>query len=170
MKLGVGLAVFVAAVLVASQVLLPILAESQVRDELRGAGDVTSVEVHAFPALKLLGKRADSVRVRLRSATIGTGDLGDRLASTRRTDRLDLSIGVFTLGPLQAHDVTLRKRGDVLTGSASLRAADFPASLGLRPIASDNGALVVEGSFGPVSARARVSTAPSCRTSSASRP
>ncbi len=155
MKLG--LAVFVASLLVASQIILPILAEDRVRDELSSSGRVTSVQVSAFPALKLLFERADSVRVRMRSATIGTGDLGDRLASTKRAGDLDVSVDVFTVGPLRARDVRLRKRGDALTGSATLRADDFPTTLGLRPVTSDDGSLLLEADVGPVSARARLS-------------
>lgn len=153
MKLG--LAVFVAALLVASQVLLPIVAEDRLRGELSDTGRVTSIQVSAFPALKLLGERADSVRVRLSSATIGTGDLGDRLASTARTDRLDARVDSLSLGPLKVRNVTLRKRGSALTGSASVRSADLP--VGIRPISSSGGTLVLEADVGPLSARARLS-------------
>ncbi len=155
MKLG--LAVFVAALLLASQILLPIVAEHGLRDELNDTGRVTSVQVSAFPALKLLGKKADSVRVRMRQASIGTGDLGDRLASTGRTRDLDLRIDTLSLGPLRVRGVTLRKHGDALTGSATLRASDFPTTLGLRPVSSADGALVLEADVGPVTARARLS-------------
>lgn len=155
MKLG--LAVFVAALLVASQVVLPVVAENRLRSELRSSGRVSSVHVSAFPALKLLTKRADSVRVRLRSASIGMGDLGDRLASTERTKDLDARVDTLSVGPLRAHDVTLRKRGDALTGSATVRAADFPTTLGLRPVSSSGGSLVLEADVGPVAARARLS-------------
>ena len=161
MKLGLGLAVFVASLLVAAQIILPIVAEDRVRSELSATGRVTSVEVSAFPALKLLFGRADSVRVRMSRARIGSGDLGDRLASTKRVDSLDARVDTLTLGPLVVHDVTLRKRGSALTGSASVRSADLsaalPVDLGLRPVSSAGDGLVLEGSVGPISARARLS-------------
>jgi hypothetical protein len=156
-----GAAVFVAALLFASQVFLPRLAESRVRSELRSTGHVTSVEVHAFPALKLLFQRADSVTVHLSSAALGTGDLADRLASTRRTHDLDVTVGTVALGPLKLRDVRLVKRDDELTGSASLTEADLasalPVDLGLHPVSSDDGALVMEADVGPVAVRARLS-------------
>lgn len=157
-----GAAVFVVALLIASQLLLPIVAEDRLRDELASVGRVTSVEVSAFPALQLLTDRADSVRVRLRRARVGgSGDLGDRLASTRRADRLDVRVDELVVGPLVVRDATLRKRGSSLIGSASLRTADLaaalPVDLGLRPVPSGDGSLVLEGTVGPVTARARLS-------------
>lgn len=159
MKLGA--AVFVAAVLFASQVLLPRVAESRLRDELSRTGTVTSVSVHAFPALKLLFQRADSVRVRMSRARFGSGDLADELASTSRTGSLDARADEVTLGPLVVRDVRLVKKGEALTGSASLTEADLssalPVSLGLHPVSSEGGALVLEADVGPVAVRARLS-------------
>jgi hypothetical protein len=156
-----GAAVFVAALLFASQVFLPRLAESRVRDELASTGHVTSVEVHAFPALKLLFEKADSVTVRMSSASLGTGDIGERLASTRRTDKLSVSVDTFRLGPLKLRDVSLHKAGSRLTGEASLTQADLsaalPVDLGLRPVSSADGALVMEADVGPVAVRGRLS-------------
>lgn len=159
MKLG--LAVFVAALLFASQLLLPRLAEQRVRSELASTGSVTSVEVHAFPALKLLFQRASSVKVHMSAARLGTGDIADRLDSTRRTGKLDVRVDTFSLGPLRLRDVRLRKSGARLEGEASLDQADLeaalPVDLGLRPVRSDDGALVLEADVGPISVRARLS-------------
>jgi hypothetical protein len=156
-----GAAVFVAAVLFASQLLLPRLAESRLRSELASTGTVASVHVSAFPALKLLFAKADSVRVRMRRARVGVGDLGARLASTRRAARLSVVIDVLALGPLRLRDVTLRKSGARLAGSASVTRADLsaalPVDLGLHPVASGGGALVMEADVGPVAVRARLS-------------
>jgi hypothetical protein len=158
-----GAAVFVAAVLFASQVFLPRIAESRVRHELASTGHVTSVHVSAFPALKLLFERADSVTVRMSSASLGTGDIGERLASTRRTHDLDVAVDTFELGPLRLRDVSLHKSGSRLTGEASLTESDLadalPVDLGLRPVSSSDGALVMEADVGPVAVRARLSAA-----------
>jgi hypothetical protein len=148
-------------VLAASQLALPVLAERRVRSELSKAGDVTAVDVDAFPALKLLLERAGSVRVRMSSASVGAGDLGDRLASTSRAGSLDFAVDVLSVGPLRVRDVTLRKDGDALVGTASLDeddlAAALPVDLGLRPVESDDGALTLEAAVGPVAVRARLS-------------
>jgi hypothetical protein len=155
------LALGVAALLVASQLLLPRLAESRLRGELEPVGDVASVHVSAWPALKLLFERADSVDVHLSTGTVGGGDLADRLAATSRTHALDAQVDRLLLGPLALRDVRLVKDGDDLTGSASLTEADLaaalPVDLGLRPVSSSGGALVMEAEVGPVTVRARLS-------------
>lgn len=148
------IAFFVACVLVASQLALPSLAERRVRSELAAFGDVTSVEVSAFPALKLLFQRADSVRVRMSRAEVGTGDLADQLVSTERTGELDFTVDSLSVGPLEVRDVTLRKDGDELIGSAALT-DDLP--LDLRPVSTDGDALILEASLAGVTARARLS-------------
>jgi hypothetical protein len=99
--------------------------------------------------------------VRLRRATVGVGDLGDRLASTRRTSRLSMVVDALALGPLRLRAVTLHKSGSRLTGSATVSRADLssalPVDLGLHPVASGGGALVMEADVGPVAVRARLS-------------
>lgn len=158
---AVGATVLVLALLALAQVGLPLLAERAVRGELAAVGEVDSVDVTAFPALKLLFEEADSVRVRMAEASVGTGDLGARLASTERVDSLDVAIDVLSLGPLEVRDVGLRKDGDSLVGSASLTTADLeaalPVDLGLTPVESADGALVLEATVGPVAVRARLS-------------
>jgi hypothetical protein len=155
------LALGVAVLLVASQFALPRLASSRLRSELAPTGTVTSVRVHAFPALKLLFQRADSVEVRMSRARLGAGDLADRIARTKRTHSLDARVAIATLGPLKLRDVRLAKDGDALRGEASLTQADLaaalPIDLGLRPVSSADGALVMEADVGPVSIRARLS-------------
>ena len=148
------IAVFVACVLIASQLALPALAERAVRSELREFGEVASVEVSAFPALKLLFERADSVRVRMSDASVGAGDLGDQLASTARAGSLDFAVDSLAVGPLRVRDVSLRKDGDELVGEAALT-DDLP--LDLRPVSTDGDALILEAAFAGVSARARLS-------------
>lgn len=151
----VRLAVFVACLLVASQLALPTLAERRVRSELAEFGTVASVKVSAFPALKLLFEKADSVSVRMESAEVGTGDLGDQLASTERTGKLDFAVESLSVGPLEVRDVTLHKDGDELAGEASLTADDLP--MGIRPVDASDGALIVEAQIGPAVVRARLS-------------
>lgn len=142
-------------VLAASQLALPELAEDRLRSELSETGEVTSVQVSAFPALKLLFEKADSVRVRMSSASVGVGDLGDRLASTDRAGEVDFEVAELSLGPLAIRDVSLMKDGDALEGSASLMTDSLP--LDLEPVLSDDGALVFEAGFAGITARARLS-------------
>ncbi len=158
---ALGAAVFVVALLVLAQVVLPLLAERTIRGDLEETGTVTSVDVAAFPALELLFGNADSVRVRMSEASVGVGDIGDQLASSAGVDRLDVVIESLAVGPLQVRDVSLEKRGDALVGTASLTnddlAAALPVDLGLRPVESDDGGLVMEAQVGPVTVRGRLS-------------
>lgn len=48
--------------LVAAQLLLPGIAERKLRSDLQANGSNVHVEVEAFPAVKLLWKRADASR------------------------------------------------------------------------------------------------------------
>ena len=160
MKLGA--AVSSLQLLVASQFVLPLSPRRACASELNGHGERHVGDVSAFPALKLLVERADSVRVRMSRARIGTGDLADRLAST--TPHAIDSTSASTRSPsarCRCATCSCSKDGDALAGEASLTRADLaaalPVDLGLRPVASEDGALVMEADVGPVSVRARLS-------------
>jgi hypothetical protein len=149
---AVAAAVVAAAVVVLlgiAQLALPAIAEHRLRDRLARTGKVERVEIHAFPALKLLWDRADDVTVRMRSARPGPGRLADLLAQTADTHDLDARVARLRVLTLQVRDVQLRKRGSRLTGMASvtgaaLRAA-LPPQLDVRPIAVVGGAIVFQG-------------------------
>jgi hypothetical protein len=80
----------------------------------------------------------------------GTGRLADLLAQTGQTDELDASAASVDTGVVTLRDATLRKRGDELTGSATITDADIraalPPGLDVRPVASSGGELVLRGS------------------------
>jgi hypothetical protein len=157
---------FVAAALVVvfvvAQLVLPALAERYVRSEVRkNGGVVDSVDVKAFPAIKLLWRHADRITLDLRSAKLGVGDLAEELDRTHGVTRLDASISRMDLGPLRLRDIALHKRGDRLEGEAAVTrddiAAALPVDVALKPVAADADGLVLEGSLGPITARARLS-------------
>lgn len=150
--------------LVAIQLVAPGIAARHLRQRLQRSGHVASVEVDAFPAVKLLWDGADRVTVHLRDAGPGRGGLADLLADTRDTDRLDARVDELRVLTLRLRDVRLRKRGPELAGSAQVTEPDLRAALppgfDVRPIAAGGGELVLEGSavvFGRrISARAVV--------------
>lgn len=159
---AVGVAVLVAAMLVAAQLLLPLIAERHVRGELERTGGVRSVSVSAFPAVQLLWGHADAVRVHLARASLGTGsDLADRLAGTRGVDSLDAAADDLALGPLDLRDLRLDKRGRRLHGEAVVTraalAAALPVDVDLQPADAGGAALTLQATVGPVSVRARLS-------------
>jgi hypothetical protein len=151
--LGAGV---VAALLAVAQLVLPSLASNRVRDRLEKAGTVESVQVSAFPAVKLLWGQADEVKVRMATADFSPaatggsgGSLNDALAQTRAAQRLDVSVGTLTAGPVKLHDALLEKRGSELHAHASISEADLergqPSGLEFRPSATSGGQLVFTG-------------------------
>jgi hypothetical protein len=136
--------------LVVAQLALPTIAEHRLRDRLERSGTVERVEISAFPAVKLLWHRADDVEVRMGRLRTGSGNFADLLASTGDTNDLDASAEEQRILTLRLHDSRLRKRGDELTLSSTVDDADLRAALppefDVRPVASGDGALVLEGS------------------------
>ena len=154
----IGLAV---AALVGGQLALPRLAERRITSDLSKSGHVTHVTVEAVPAIKLLFKRADRVEVSMSEVRAGTtGRLVQLLRRTGETKELKASAGLVTLGPLRLHAAVLTKHHDALAGQATISeqelAAALPSQLRLRPVEDPSGELVLEGSVGPLSARARL--------------
>lgn len=161
-RIAIGVVALVLGLLVVAQLALPPLAERYVRDEVRDrGGEVASVQVSAFPAVKLVFRHADEVRLRLRSAQLGAGDLAEQLHDARNVDRLDATVVEMQLGPLRLRDLQLHKRGGALTGEAGVTredlAAALPAGLDVEPVATGGGELTLQASVGPLTARARLS-------------
>jgi hypothetical protein len=145
----IAILLVVVAALVAAQLILPGVSEQRLRDRLGRDGRVTRVEVHSFPAIKLLWNRADRVVVRMNSASAGTGKVADLLASARDAGEVDARVGELKVTLLRLRDVRLRKRGDRFDGRATVTTADLssslPAGFTLRPVAAGGGTLVFEG-------------------------
>jgi hypothetical protein len=135
--------------LVVAQLALPRIAEHRLRDRLERSGTVESVEISAFPAVKLLWHRADDVTVRMGRLRTGAGNFADLLARTGDADEVDASADEQRILSLRLLDSRLRKRGDDLALSATVTSGDLRAALppgfDVRPVASGNGALVFEG-------------------------
>ncbi len=146
---ALGIVGLVIVLLVVAQLVLPGIAEQRLRDRLARSGQVVQVEVDAFPAIELLWHQADKVVVRLARYRSTPGHLGSLLSDAGDVGTLDASVGELDTGLLTLRDATLRKRGDQLTGTAtvtegSLRAA-VPFLDSVRPVASGNGQLTLRG-------------------------
>ena len=158
-RIALGAAALAGGLVLAVQLLLPWLAERRLRERLSRNGTVESVDVRAFPALKLLGGRADRVSVRMRDGRAGTGRFADLVAGTRDSDRVDARVRGLCVLTLRFRELTLRKRGLAVEGTATvtnraLRAA-LPAGFDVRPVASRRGVLVFEGSASVLGRRLR---------------
>jgi hypothetical protein len=136
-------------VLVLAQLLLPGIAAQVIRDRLDDHGKVISVEVSAFPAIKLLWHRADSVVIRMATYRSTTSDLGSQLAQAGDVGSLDASVTRLDTGLLTLHDATLTKRGDQLIGSAHVTESDLTAAVpflqSVQPVTSGEGQLTLRG-------------------------
>jgi hypothetical protein len=101
--------------------------------------------------VELLWDRAGEVDVHLASYRSRTsGSLGKALEQTADVGTINATVGRLTAGPVTLLDVSLRKRGDVLRATAILTQANLqaalPAGLEVKPVASGDGELVLQGS------------------------
>jgi hypothetical protein len=144
-----GLAAVILVLLIVAQFVLPGIAAQHLRDQLSKSGRVLSVKVSAFPAIELLWHQADSVVVRLGRYHTNPGHLGTELARASDTGALDASAQELDTGLVTLRDAKLRKRGDELTGSATITEADLRSAVpfvqNVQPVASGNGELTLRG-------------------------
>jgi hypothetical protein len=144
-------------VLVLAQLLLPSIATQRVRERVERYGTVSSVSVSAFPALKLLWGKIDSLQVKTSSLRVGVTQIGDLLSSTAASNDLKFSSPQATLlapsfanGGLVLSNVKLQKHGAALNSQATLEQANLhaalPAGFQIQPLASGAGAVEVRAS------------------------
>src|SRR6202022_671161 len=105
-RIAAVVAVVVVALAVASQLLLPGIAEQRLRDRLKGAATGVHVHVSAFPAGELLFGHSDSVTVGIDRYQSQPARLAALLGAARKTDRLDAHVN-----ELRASLVTPRAGG-----------------------------------------------------------
>jgi hypothetical protein len=135
-----------------AQIFLPKLAAGRISSRLGKYGEVKSVHVSAWPAIKLLWGDADTVTVRARSLQVSTGQTGKLLWDARGLDKLDLTAPSTREGPLPLHDVSFHKRGRKMRAQASVTSADIkaalPAGFDVQLLGSENGQVHVRASGG----------------------
>ena len=136
-------------VLVVAQLVLPGIAASRLRDQLSQSGNVLSVKVSAFPAIKLLWGHADNVVIRMGRYQAGASEIGGKLGDAANVGKLDASVQQLESGALTVRDARLRKRGNELIGTAEVRQADLRSAVpfldNVQPVASADGRLVLRG-------------------------
>ena len=147
--IAIATAGVVILVLVVAQLALPAIATDRLRDRLSKSGNVIAVEVHAFPAIKLLWNHADRVVVRMGRYQSGAGSLGDLLSQTSGVGSVDASAQEFSSGLLTVRDAALRKRGNQLVGTALVTQSDLrravPILQSVVPVQSSDGGLTLRG-------------------------
>ena len=147
-----GAVAAVLLVLVLAQILLPKIAASTISSKLRRYGRVQSVSVSAWPAITLLWKSADSVKVRMQTFVVSTHEAANLVSEARDSDELQFSATTAKVGPLGLERVTLSKHGDKLGAEGVASAADVSAALprgvSLALVRSEGGELEVRASGG----------------------
>jgi len=144
-----GVLLLVLLVLVVAQLVLPGIAEQRLRDRLAHSGKVLEVQVDAFPAIELLWHRADHVVIRMASYRSSASTLSNMVGQVTDTGSLAASAGELDTGLLTLRDATLQKRGNELTGRATVTEADLRSSLpvldSVAPVSSSGGQLTLQG-------------------------
>ena len=158
---------FVLLVLVVAQLVLPGIAARRVRDQFSKSGTVLDVKVSAFPAIKLLWHRADSVVVRMATYRAPVSELSNTLTETGDASSVDASVQVLSVGPLALRDATMRKRGSSLTAAATVTQADLRSAVfflqGVVPVTSADGSLTLRGTASFLGLTASVSATVAAR-------
>jgi len=137
-------------VLVLAQLLLPGLAAGRISSRVGRYGSVRSVSVSAWPAVKLLWGKADSVHVDANSLSLTPAQTAALLWEARGADSLQVSAANVQEGTLRLSDARLSKHGstlsaEALAGEASVRAA-LPEGLGVQLLRSEGGQVEVRAS------------------------
>jgi hypothetical protein len=106
---------------ITTELALPSIAETKMRDELASIGSVTSVDVSTSPALRMLFGDVERAVVEMSSATLDTGAMDpDLLSKAGDVEVLEARIDTLRAGPFDAESVALDKRGQALDASATL--------------------------------------------------
>ena len=136
-------------VLVVAQLVLPGIATQDLRDRLAKSGRVLEVKISAFPAIELLWNQADRVVVRMDTYTSHPSHLSSLLDEAAGVGSLDASANRLQAGLLVLHSASLRKRGDDVTGVATVNNTDVQAALPILTsvslVGSANGQVTLQG-------------------------
>lgn len=152
---------------VLAQVFLPSLAARRVRDRVARYGTVRSVSVSAFPAVKLLWGKADSVDVKAGSLSVQFSQLASLLWEARATDSMTVTAEAATLTAvpelskgLTVKDTRMEKHGSAISTSSILTQQQLnealPSGFHVEPTASGGGQVQVRASGGLFGAQASI--------------
>jgi hypothetical protein len=126
----VTVAVVIAVLALGSQIAIPAYVSSEVEDRLTDGGGSAHVEIHATPAVKLLGGNGDRIDVRGRDLELELpppgGDVFDRLDGF---DEVDAELTQVHTGPFRVDRFTLERGAGEGTYRMVMRASSTPGEL-----------------------------------------
>lgn len=152
-------ACLVVLLVVLAQVFLPSLAARRVRDRVARYGTVRSVSVSAFPAVKLLWGKADSVSVAAGSLSVPISQITTLLLEARAVGSMTVSANAATLtavpnlpAGLKVSDLRMQKHGSTISTSATVTQQQLdealPSGFHVEPTASGGGEVQARASGG----------------------
>jgi hypothetical protein len=144
---------------VLAQVLLPTLAARRVRDRVARYGTVVSVSVSAFPAVKLLWGKADSVGIRAGALSVPISQVAALLWEAHEAGSMTVSADSATLTDvpelpqgLTVDRLRVQKHGSAISASATLTQQQLdealPSGFHIEPTASGGGEVQARASGG----------------------
>ncbi len=135
-----------------AQLFLPRIAAGRISSRLGRYGTVESVQVKAWPAVKLLWGNADSVTVRARSLRLSPVQTAKLLWEARGLDRIAMTAETIREGPLRLTDVSFAKHGQALSAQARMAASDvtsaLPEGVAVQLLSSEGGEVKVRAQGG----------------------
>jgi hypothetical protein len=152
---------------VLAQAFLPTLAARRVRDRVARYGTVRSVSVSAFPAVKLLWGKADTVNVSTGSLSVQLSQIAALLWEAREAGSMTVTAQAATLTAvpelpegLTVNDLRMRKRGSTINATAVLTQQQLdealPSGFHIEPTASGGGQVEARASGGLFGVRASI--------------
>ncbi len=148
--IGVGVAIVVLVVLV--QLLAPGIAARVVRSKLDKYGTVKSVQVKAWPAVKLAWHHADEVRVSMGALTVSPEQAAGLLGEAKGVERMSTSVESVEMNGLRLTDARLEKHGSELRAEGVMSEADvkraLPEGFEVALVKSEDGTVQVRASGG----------------------
>lgn len=152
MRIAIWIGAAIVALVVLAQLLAPGIAARVVRNKLEKYGTVKSVQVKAWPALKLAWKRADEVTVSAGRLTMSPEQAVGLMKETGSVERMRASVESMEMNGLRLTDAKLEKHGSELRAEGVMSEADvqraLPEGFEVALVKSEGGTVEVRASGG----------------------
>jgi hypothetical protein len=128
-KVGLWTGGILVVLIVASQLLLPVVAVHVLRGRVGKYGPVQSAHIHAVPAIELLWGHAQSASVHTGALHMSVEQGVELLKEASGVDTVQASSSSVQAGPWQLSDVQMAKHGSSVQMQATVTAAGLRAAL-----------------------------------------
>lgn len=129
MRIAIGAGATIVVVVVLAQVLGPGIAARVVREQVEKYGTVKSVQVKAWPAVKLAWRHADEVRVSAGRLRMSPEQMMGLLGEAKGAAKADMSAQDVEVSGLTLMDASLTKQGSALRAEGVVSQEDVKKAL-----------------------------------------